>query len=127
MTLSSQQDRETILVIDADRTFCGVLANSLGKRGYRALAAQNMDETLRLLRNETPNKAVLDLKLGNTSGLQLLPILTSANPDINIVVLTGFANLETAAAALRLGATHYLSKPVDADDIVAAFGQPGMH
>lgn len=122
--MTEADTRETVLVIDNDATFATVLAAALAQRGYRALAAVNMDETLRLLRNETPAKAVLDLRLGNTSGLQLLPILTAANPDIRIVVLAGFANLETAAAALRLGATHYLAKPVDADEIVAAFGPP---
>ena len=127
MSSSKVEQRETVLVIDNDAVFASVLANSLAKRGYRALAALNMDETLRLLRNETPAKVVLDLRLGTTSGLQLLPILTAANPDIRIVVLTGFANLETAAAALRLGASHYLSKPVDADEIVAAFQQPKLH
>jgi two-component system response regulator RegA len=122
--VSDTDTRETILVVDDDSTFAAVLAAALTKRGYRALAAINMDETLRLLRNETPAKAVVDLRLGKTSGLQLLPILTAANPDIRIVVLAGFASLETAAAALRLGATHYLAKPVDADEIVAAFDQP---
>ena len=122
--MNDAESRETVLVVDNDPTFASVLATALAKRGYRALAALNMDETLRLLRNETPAKAVLDLRLGTTSGLQLLPILTAANPDIRIVVLMGFANLETAAAALRLGATRYLTKPVDADEIVAAFEKP---
>jgi two-component system, response regulator RegA len=114
-------NRETILVIDSDKTFAEVLAAALGKRGYRAVAARNMDEALGFLRNETPNKAVLDLRLGKTSGLELLPILTLSNPEMRIVVLTGFATIETAAAALRLGAVRYLAKPVDADEVVAAF------
>jgi two-component system response regulator RegA len=122
MMTEPKQQQETVLVIDDDEIFASVLATSLSKRGYRALPALNMDETLRYLRNETPAKAVLDLRLGKTSGLQLLPLLTAANPDIKIVALTGFASLETVAAALRLGVSSYLAKPVDADDIVAAFG-----
>lgn len=114
-------NRETILVIDSDKTFAEVLAAALGKRGYRAVAARNTDEALGFLRNEIPNKAVLDLRLGKTSGLELLPILTLSNPEMRIVVLTGFATIETAAAALRLGAIRYLAKPVDADEVIAAF------
>jgi two-component system response regulator RegA len=124
MNTAASERRETLLVIDNDDVFAGVLAAALAKRGFRALTAPNMDETLRLLRNETPSKAVIDLRLGSTSGLQLLPILKASNPAIQIVVLSGFATLETATAALRLGACHYLAKPVDADEIVAAFSQP---
>ncbi len=114
-------NRETILVIDSNETFAEVLAAALTRRGFRAIAALNMDETLRLLRNEVPSRAILDLRLGKTSGLKLIPVLKATNPDMRIVALTGFASLETAATALRLGAVSYLAKPADADEIVAAF------
>jgi len=123
MSAAAKERRETLLVIDNDEVFAKVLATALKKKGFRALTSTNMDETLRLLRNESPNKAIIDLRLGTTSGLQFLPILKASNPDIQIVVLSGFSTLETAATALRLGACHYLTKPVDTDEIVAAFSQ----
>ena len=123
MNTAANERRETLLVIDNDDVFAEVLATALGKRGFRALTAPNMDETLRLLRNEAPSKAVIDLRLGTTSGLQFLPILKASNPAIQIVVLSSFSTFEMAATALRLGACHYLAKPVDADEIVAAFSQ----
>ncbi|WP_020653437.1 response regulator transcription factor [Massilia niastensis] len=112
-----------LLVIEDDEAFARTLSRSFERRGYQVLGASGYEEAAALLEQHTPGYAVVDLKLkGNTSGLACVQLLHEHEPDMLIVVLTGFASIATAVEAIKLGAVQYLAKPSDADDIEAAFG-----
>ena len=111
------------LVVDDDADFRAVLASALTRRGYRVSAVANTAAGLALAMQDAPDDVVLDLRLGEDSGLELIAPLKRACPDVRIVVLTGFASIATAVQAIKLGAVHYLTKPADADEIVAAFAR----
>jgi two-component system response regulator RegA len=112
-----------ILVVDDDVYFSGALVQALRRRGYEADAAGSQTEALALAREVSPDAAVLDLKLTEESGLGLIGPLKAMLPDIRILLLTGYASIATAVEAIKLGATHYLPKPADADEILAALGR----
>lgn len=115
------EDRLLMLVED-DATFARTLARSFERRGYRVVHARGPAELDALLATETPSHAVVDLKLGTESGLPCVRMLHERDPGMAIVVLTGFASIATAVAAIKLGARHYLAKPANTDEIEAAFG-----
>ena len=83
--------------------------------------AHDVEAARAAARTAAPTHAIVDLRMPGKSGLALVPELRGADPAMRIVVLTGYASIATAVEAIKLGATHYLAKPVDADDIVAAF------
>ncbi|MBK7755177.1 MAG: response regulator [Deltaproteobacteria bacterium] len=112
--------RPTLLVVDDDERLRERLQRALRDRGYEVRGAGSAKEALALARDETPEHALLDLRLPDGGGLPLLRELRELDPTINIVVLTGYGSIATALEAVRLGATHYLTKPADADQIVAA-------
>lgn len=111
-----------LLLVDDDATFCHVLHRALEKRGFAVAVAHSVEQALPLAAASPPQYAVVDLKMGGASGLTLIQALHKLNPATRIVVLTGYASIATAVEAIKLGATQYLSKPANADDIVAAFG-----
>src|SRR5690606_19601384 len=92
-------------------------------RGYDAVTAGDHDEAVAQARLESPEFAVVDLRMPGKSGLELVQALREIDPATKIVVLTGYGSIATAIDAVRLGATYYLPKPADADDIVAAFAR----
>jgi two-component system response regulator RegA len=108
------------LLVDDDETFSSVLARALGRRGYRVSQANSFQDALERLAAEVPERAIVDLNLGERSGLQLIPALRQARPDMQILVLTGYSSIATAVEAIKLGAVNYLCKPAGADDILAA-------
>ena len=110
-----------LLLVDDDATFCSVLARALEKRGFAVMVAHSVEEALPLAKNHPPHYAVVDMKMGGASGLTLVSALHALVPEARIVVLTGYASIATAVEAIKLGATQYLSKPANADEIVAAF------
>lgn len=110
-----------ILLIDDDPTLLSVMARAMARRGERTLLASTPDEALMLGASAGVTRAVLDLRLGESSGLRLISPLLQGNPDLRIVVLTGYASIATAVEAIKLGAHHYLTKPADVDDILSAF------
>jgi two-component system, response regulator RegA len=115
-----------LLIVEDDEAFARVLKRSFERREYRVLLAASVEETQTLLRTETPEYAVVDLKLGTASGLAVVQALSAHDPDMLIVVLTGFASIVTAVEAIKLGACNYLVKPSNTDDIEAAFNHtPG--
>ncbi|MFI4983495.1 MAG: response regulator transcription factor [Nevskiales bacterium] len=115
-----------LLIVEDDEAFARVLKRSFERRDYRVLLAASVEETQTLLRTETPDYAVVDLKLGTASGLAVVQALSAHDPDMLIVVLTGFASIVTAVEAIKLGACNYLVKPSNTDDIEAAFNHtPG--
>lgn len=122
MTDTADSDkRASLLFVDDDRTLCDVMSRALGTRGFAVTVAYSIDEALRAIGAESPEYAVIDLKLRDQSGLKLIARLKESDPNTNIVVLTGHGSIPTAVEAIKLGATHYLTKPTDADAVVAAF------
>lgn len=115
------QDIPSLLLVDDDKVLCDVLARALGARGYGVCVVHSYDEALRAIDLEPPEFAVVDLKLPDSSGLKLVTRLKAADPQTRIVVLTGHGSIPTAVEAIKLGATYYLTKPADADEVVAAF------
>lgn len=112
-----------LLIVEDDAAFARTLGRSFERRGYRVLHAANADEVAALLQQHTPSHAVVDLKLkDNSSGLACVQMLHKHDPEMLIVVLTGFASINTAVEAIKLGACQYLAKPSNTDDIEAAFG-----
>ncbi len=117
------ENEPLLLIIEDDEAFARTLSRSFERRGYRVLVASGHDEAAALLASHNPGYAVVDLKLkGNTSGLACVELLHQHDPDMLIVVLTGFASIATAVEAIKLGAVQYLAKPSNTDDIEAAFG-----
>ena len=121
--MSETSDRPTLLLVDDDATFCAVLAEALTRRGYEVRTACNVEEGIARVTEESPEYAVIDLKMPGASGLELVKRLHELDPNTRIVMLTGYASIATAVEAIKLGAVHYLAKPADADDILAAFGR----
>jgi len=117
------QAERLLLIIEDDAAFARTLSKSFERRGYRVLLASSLDEAGAVLKQHNPAYAVVDLKLnGNTSGLSCVQLLHKHDPDMLIVVLTGYASINTAVEAIKLGAVQYLAKPANTDDIEAAFG-----
>lgn len=112
----------TLLLVDDDLVFCGVLSRALEKRGFVVTVANSVEAALPLAQENPPEFAVVDLKMEGASGLVLIQALHELDPATKIVVQTGYASIATAVEAIKLGATQYLSKPANADEIVAAFG-----
>lgn len=112
---------KTLIIVEDDELFARTLARSFERRGYAvhvALGPRELDAALQSIR---PDFAVVDLKLGNSSGLPCIRALHDADPATRIVVLTGYASIATAVEAIKLGASQYLPKPCNTDDIEAAF------
>lgn len=114
-------EKPTLLLVDDDAEFLSVLAPAMSKRGFLVTLANSAESAFDLAKNEPPEFAVVDLKMSGNSGLVLIRQLAGLEAGTKIVVLTGYASIATAIEAIKLGATHYLAKPVDADEIVAAF------
>lgn len=126
MTLSpptAPNDQPLLLIVEDDAPFARTLKRSFERRGYRVLTAASHDEMRALLAAECPHFAVVDLKLGGASGLACVATLRAADSAMRIVVLTGFASIATAVEAIKLGASYYLAKPSNTDDIEAAFAR----
>tara|TARA_R110002072_G_scaffold100912_1_gene222478 strand:- start:2563 stop:3120 length:558 start_codon:yes stop_codon:yes gene_type:complete len=113
------------LIIDDDETFSYILARALKKQGHQAAIANDGDTALAMLRDNATEAAIthaiLDLKLTETNGLQLLPQLLAASPELRVVVLTGYASVATTVDAIKQGAVNYLSKPASVEEVLAAF------
>ncbi|OWK28770.1 response regulator transcription factor [Sphingomonas dokdonensis] len=116
-------DDRRILIVEDDQTFARTLHRSFERRGYRVWMVHGPAEMEAMLEEARPGYAVVDLKLGNASGLSCVERLHAFDPDMLIVVLTGFASIATAVEAIKLGACHYLAKPSNTDDIEAAFNK----
>jgi two-component system response regulator RegA len=114
-------EARTILVVDDDPVFRDRLVRALQGRGFDARGAANADEAAADARKDSPERAVVDLRMPGRSGLDVVRELRSIDPTTNVVVLTGYGSIATALEAVRLGATHYLTKPADVDEILSAF------
>jgi two-component system response regulator RegA len=110
-----------LLIVEDDAALRTRLTRAMQERGFDVRAVATTMDAERAIAEEPPELALLDLRVGDRTGLDLIPLLTRADPATRIVVLTGFGSVATAVEAIRRGATHYLTKPADADEIVAAF------
>lgn len=113
--------RPSLLIVDDDSVFRERLARSFKMRGYDVRTASNCDEARQLARTDSPEMAVVDLRMPGGNGLELVRDLKEIDPSTKIVMLTGYGSIATAVDAVKLGATNYLPKPADADDILVAF------
>ncbi len=114
-----------MLVVDDDAVLRARLAKAFAARGYEVRTAASAEEALILAKDESPELAVVDLKMVGKSGLELVKELKALDAGTRIVVLTGYGSIATALDAVRMGATHYLQKPADADEVLAAFAHGG--
>ena len=123
--MSAPEPRVRILVVDDDEPFRSRLARSLAARGFDVAGAASAQEALELARSFRPQRAVIDLRLTDASGLDVLGELKRELPALASIVLTGYGSIATALEAVRRGALDYLTKPVDADDVLRAFSADG--
>ncbi len=113
----------TMLLVDDDEVFRERLARALRDRGLEVWTAAGPEAALSLVDREAPEHALVDLRMPGGSGLDLVPTLLAREPHMRVVVLTGYGSIATALEAVRRGALHYLTKPADADEVLAAFAR----
>lgn len=116
----STTDKAQLLLVDDDETFCEVLKPALEKRNFQVAVANDIVSAVALAEQLDPEYAVIDLRIGFDSGLEMVKKLIQLDSNTQIVMLTGFASIATAVEAIKLGATHYLTKPATPDEIVQA-------
>ncbi len=125
MTPAPVEDGRTLLVVDDDEPFRTRVARAFCDRGFEVTMAADYDEAIASAQVDTPELALVDLRLPTRSGLDVVRHLRELDETTLIVVLTGYGSIATAVESIKLGAATYLTKPVDADQILAAFnGQP---
>jgi len=113
----------SILIVDDDAALRERLAVAFRARGYEAYTAEDHDAAVAIAERDSPEYALVDLRLPGRSGLEIVRRLRAIDPETKIVVLTGYGSIATALDAVRLGATNYISKPADVDDILTAFAR----
>lgn len=114
------------LVIDDDKTFADLLVRALIRQGDQAISTNSANQALAAL-SLNPDRIILDLKIGDDSGLRLIKPLMQRYPQAKILLLTGYSSVATAVEAIKLGALHYLCKPAELGDIIHAFDQTGAN
>jgi two-component system response regulator RegA len=117
--LAGVTDR-SLLIVDDDQPFLVRLARALERRGFAVKTAETVAAGIAAAKSSPPAFALLDLRLADGSGLEIVSAVRAARPDSRIVMLTGYGNIATAVAAVKAGAVDYLAKPADADQVVAA-------
>jgi len=110
----------SLLIVEDDKPFLERLARGMESRGFAVTTAQSVAEGLAHIKNDPPKFAVIDMRLGDGNGLDVIARLKERRPDARGVILTGYGNIATAVTAVKLGAFDYLAKPADADDVVNA-------
>ena len=110
----------SVLIVEDDRSFLQRLAKAMEQRGFTVATAESVAEGLLQVERSAPAFAVVDMRLGDGNGLDVISALKVRRPDARAIILTGYGNIATAVTAVKLGAVDYLAKPVDADDVVAA-------
>jgi len=110
----------SLLIVEDDKSFLQRLARAMEGRGFAVTTAESVADGLTQLETTSPAFAVVDMRLEDGNGLEVISALKRRRPDARAIILTGYGNIATAVNAVKLGAVDYLSKPVDADDVVAA-------
>ena len=113
-------EERTLLIVDDDRSFLQRLAKALEQRGFTVATAESVADGLLQVERAAPAFAIVDMRLGDGNGLDVISALKRRRPEARGIILTGYGNIATAVNAVKLGAVDYLAKPVDADDVVAA-------
>ena len=119
LDINDLEDR-SLLIIDDDKAFRLRLARAMEKRGFDVEAAETVEEGIAMVRSLRPAFAVVDLRLEDGNGLDIVGVLHEVRPEARAVMLTGYGNIATAVAAVKAGAIDYLAKPADADDVANA-------
>lgn len=112
-----------LIIVDDDEGLCDVLSRSLARHQYNVSVAHSMAEAESLSQEVEFQYAVIDLRIGQDSGLKAVSLMVALHPGINIVVLTGYASIATAVEAIKLGARQYLTKPAEVQEIITGFGK----
>ena len=110
----------SLLIVEDDKSFLQRLARAMEGRGFAVTTAESVADGLTQLETTSPAFAVVDMRLEDGNGLDVISALKRRRPDARGIVLTGYGNIATAVTAVKLGAVDYLSKPADADDVIAA-------
>lgn len=113
-------DDPSLLIVDDDKPFLTRLARSMDARGFKVQTAESVAEGLEAIGSQAPAFAVIDMRLGDGNGLDVISELKARRPDARGIILTGYGNIVTAVTAVKLGAFDYLAKPADADEIFSA-------
>src|SRR5512138_424398 len=114
-----------LLIVDDDKSFLDRLARAMESRGFQVTTAESVAAGLAQVAASAPAYAVVDMRLNDGNGIEVISALKEKRPDARAVVLTGYGNIATAVTAVKLGAIDYLAKPADADDVVAALLSTG--
>jgi two-component system response regulator RegA len=109
-----------LMLVDDDAPLRRSLQRAMERRGFRVMPAESLKEGLALAHTIRPEYAVIDLRLEDGSGIELVRKLRELHPKVRIVILTGYGNIATAVSAVKAGAVDYLAKPADADDVINA-------
>ncbi|MFK8253612.1 ActR/PrrA/RegA family redox response regulator transcription factor [Ancylobacter terrae] len=123
-TTEPRGDR-SLLIVDDDRAFLQRLARAMEARGFTVTTAETVADGLARVEGGAPAYAVVDMRLADGNGLDVISALKRCRPDARGIILTGYGNIATAVNAVKMGAVDYLAKPADADDICAALNAPG--
>ena len=121
----SATPKPSIVVVDDDERLRSRMTRAFEERGYEAQQAEGYDGAITIAARESTEYAVVDLRMPGKSGLEVVRELHRIDPATKIVVLTGYGSIATALEAVRLGATHYLTKPADVDEVIASFERGG--
>ena len=121
MPQTLENEKRSVLIVDDDEVFRTRLARSFDRRGWETMTACDGAAALDLARASAPDLATVDLRLPGENGLNVVRALREQDSTLSIIVLTGYGSIATALEAVRLGADHYLSKPVDAEQIIGAY------
>ena len=118
---------KSLLIVDDDNPFRERLARAMEKKGFTVSQAESVKNGITLVKQKKPAFAVVDLRLGDGNGLQVVKQIQNSNSESRIIMLTGYGNIPTAVAAIKEGAIDYLAKPADADDVESAlFADPNQ-
>jgi len=118
--LAAMPADRSLLIVEDDKSFLQRLARAMEGRGFTVTTAESVADGLNQLETASPAFAVVDMRLEDGNGLEVISALKRRRPDARAIILTGYGNIATAVNAVKLGAVDYLSKPVDAEDVVAA-------
>jgi two-component system response regulator RegA len=118
--MPEKQTERTLLIVEDDRPFLSRLARAMETRGFAVRTAETVAGGIHEVETNPPSHAVIDLRLDDGNGMDVVEALRAQRQDSRVIVLTGYGNIATAVSAVKLGAVDYLAKPADADDIYAA-------
>ena len=114
-------ERKSILIVDDDDVLRNRLSRALRDRGYDVYVADGFESAISAIETHPPGRAIIDLKMPGRNGLETLRVLKQLSPQTDVVLLTGYGSIANAVEAMKIGATNYVTKPADTDEILAAF------